>query len=401
MQNSGTSCAVKNLNIKGMGIKMRKSRLTKIETFALAFALSLSLAACGGAANTNSAAVSTVAETTAAEGEESAGGSIGTGSSNASNGTDGTAGSGAGIGTGNAADLATLMTEEPADAHAATELYQALMAEENDILAEDSALWEKVFLSIDKDQQKLDEGADYGDYLLKAIDGAKEQFTADELARLNEAGEKIKKIEGKLSALEEKYPDCATQPDDSASAGAAGDSVSAGVAGMTGDGANAAGGNAGTAGDSAEAFPSFEGQDLDGNPVDSATLFSNNAVTVVNFWFTTCKPCVGELPDLEALHQELAKKGGAVIGINAFTLDSNAKEIEDAKSILEQQGVTYPNICFASDSDAGLFTAGLYAFPTTYVVDRNGRIVGDPIVGAISSDAQMKKLNALIDQALS
>ncbi len=376
--------------------------MTKIETFALTFALSLSLAACGGANTKNSAAVSTVAETTAAEGEESAGGSIGTGSSDTGNETAGAVAGGAGIGTGNAADLATLMTKEPADAHAAAELYQALMAQENEILAEDSALWEKVFLSIDKDQQKLDEGADYGDYLLKAIDGAKEQFTADELARLNAAGEKIKNIEGKLSALEEKYPDCVTQPDDSASAGAAGESVSAGSAGMTGDGANGmTGGSANTAGDSAEAFPSFEGQDLDGNPVDSATLFSNNAVTVVNFWFTTCKPCVGELPDLEALHQELAKKGGTVIGINAFTLDGSTKDTNEAKSVLEQQGVTYPNIWFASNSDAGLFTAGLYAFPTTYVVDRNGRIVGDPIVGGISSDAQMKKLNALIDQALS
>lgn len=375
--------------------------MTKIETFALAFALSLSLAACGGAANTNSAAA------TAAEGAESADGNMGAESSDTGNETAGTVAGGAGIGTGNAADLATLMTEEPADAHAAAELYQALMAQENEILAEDSALWEKVFLSIDKDQQKLDEGADYGDYLLKAIDGAKEQFTTDELARLNTAGEKIKKIEGKLSALEEKYPDCATQQDDSASA--AGESVSAGSAGMTGDGANGmtggsantAGDNAGTAGDSAEAFPSFEGQDLDGNPVDSATLFSNNAVTVVNFWFTTCKPCVGELPDLEALHQELAKKGGTVIGINAFTLDGSTKDTNEAKSVLEQQGVTYPNIWFALNSDAGLFTAGLYAFPTTYVVDRNGRIVGDPIVGGISSDAQMKKLNALIDQALS
>ena len=336
--------------------------MTKIETFALAFAMSLSLVACGGA-NTKS----TVAETIAAAGAESAGGSIG---------------------TGNAADLATLMAEEPGDAHAAAELYQALMAQENVILGEDSALWEKVFLSIDKDQQKLDEGADYGDYLLKAIDGAKEQFSADELARLNAAAEKIKNIEGKLNTLEERYPDCNTQADDSASTGAAGDSVSAAAAGMTSD-------------SSADAFPSFEGQDLDGNPVDSATLFSNNAVTVVNFWFTTCKPCVGELPDLEALHQELAKKGGAVIGINAFTLDGSTKDTNEAKSVLEQQGVTYQNIWFASNSDAGLFTAGLYAFPTTYVVDRNGRIVGDPIVGAISSDAQMKKLNALIDQALS
>lgn len=345
---------------------MRKLRMTK--TFALAFVLSLSLAACGDA-NTKSAATSAAVETTAA-GAESAGVSIG---------------------TGNAADLATLMAEEPGDARAAAELYQALMAQENVILGEDSALWEKVFLSIDKDQQKLDEGADYGDYLLKAIDGAKEQFTVDELARLNAAAEKIKQIEGKLSALEEKYPNCSTQPDDSASTGAAGatgDSVSAAAAGMTGD-------------SSREAFPSFEGQDLDGNPVDSATLFSNNAVTVVNFWFTTCKPCVGELPDLEALHQELAKKGGAVIGINAFTLDGSTKDTNEAKSVLEQQGVSYQNIWFASNSDAGLFTAGLYAFPTTYVVDQNGRIVGDPIVGAISSDAQMKKLNALIDQALS
>lgn len=354
--------------------------MTKIETLALAFALSLSLAACGDANTTKSATGGAVAETTAAEGAESAGGSIG---------------------TGNAADLATLMAEEPGDASAAAELYQALMAQENVILGEDSALWEKVFLSIDKDQQKLDEGADYGDYLLKAIDGAKEQFSADELARLNAAAEKIKQIEGKLSALEEKYPDCSTQADDSASAGAAGatgdnansagatgDSVSADAAGMTSD-------------SSREAFPSFEGQDLDGNPVDSATLFSNNTVTVVNFWFTTCKPCVGELPDLEALHQELAKKGGAVIGINAFTLDGSTKDTNEAKSVLEQQGVSYQNIWFASNSDAGLFTAGLYAFPTTYVVDRNGRIVGDPIVGAISSDAQMKKLNALIDQALS
>ena len=362
--------------------------MTKIETFALAFVLSLSLAACGGANTTKNATGGTVAETIAAEGAESAGGSIGTGSSDASNGTDGAAGSGAGIGTGNEADLATLMAEEPGDAHAAAELYQALMAQENDILGEDSALWEKVFLSIDKDHQTLDEGADYGDYLLKAIDGAKEQFSADELARLNAAAEKIKNIEGKLNALEEKYPDCSTQADDSASTGAAGDSVSAAAAGMTSD-------------SSRDAFPSFEGQDLDGNPVDSATLFSNNAVTVVNFWFTTCKPCVGELPDLEALHQELAKKGGAVIGINAFTLDGSTKDTNEAKSVLEQQGVSYQNIWFASNSDAGFFTAGLYAFPTTYVVDRNGRIVGDPIVGAISSDAQQKKLNALIDQALS
>ncbi len=61
---------------------------------------------------------------------------------------------------------------------------------------------------------------------------------------------------------------------------------------------------------SMQKFPSFEGKDLDGNTVKSDELFSANAVTVVNFWFTTCNPCVGELSELDALNKELAEKGG-------------------------------------------------------------------------------------------
>ena len=62
---------------------------------------------------------------------------------------------------------------------------------------------------------------------------------------------------------------------------------------------------------SMQKFPAFEGKDLDGNTVKSEELFSGNAVTVVNFWFTTCNPCVGELAELDALNKELAEKGGA------------------------------------------------------------------------------------------
>ena len=66
-----------------------------------------------------------------------------------------------------------------------------------------------------------------------------------------------------------------------------------------------------TNGESGETkFPSFKGKDLDGNDVNSDELFSKNKVTVMNFWFTTCKPCVGELGDLEKLNKELAEKGG-------------------------------------------------------------------------------------------
>ena len=147
-------------------------------------------------------------------------------------------------------------------------------------------------------------------------------------------------------------------------------------------------------------FYGVEGKDLDGNTVKSKELFSANAVTVVNFWFTTCGPCVGELGDLDALNKELSGKGGALIGINAFTLDGNEAAISDAKDVLAQSGATYQNVYFDSGSEAGKFVESIYAYPTTYVVNRSGRIVGDPIVGAITSKAQADALQAQIDKAL-
>ena len=151
---------------------------------------------------------------------------------------------------------------------------------------------------------------------------------------------------------------------------------------------------------SMQKFPSFVGKDLDGNDVTSDELFSGSAVTVVNFWFTTCGPCVGELGELEALSKELAEKGGSLIGINSFTLDGDEAAISDAKDVLMKKGATYQNVYFASDSEAGMFTANIFAYPTTYVVDRSGNIVGDPIVGAVTSKAQMETLQKLIDQTL-
>ena len=147
-------------------------------------------------------------------------------------------------------------------------------------------------------------------------------------------------------------------------------------------------------------FPSFEGKDLDGNEVKSDELFSANAVTVVNFWFTTCSPCVGELGDLDALNKELAEKGGALIGVNTFTLDGDEAAISEAKDVLAKKGAAYQNVYFDSDGEAGKFTANIFAYPTTYVVDRNGNIVGEPIVGAITEKNQAETLQKLIDQAL-
>lgn len=282
---------------------------------------------------------------------------------------------------GGDSEIASLMATEPGSADEATELYNKLMQKENDILTNNSQLWEKVFLSANKNTSMIEDGTNYGDFLLSTIEGAKDSFTAEELKTLKAGAEQIKEIENKLTILEQKYPGCGSKPQEN-------DSVDAATAGMTG----------GNTADLTK-FPSFQGKDLDGNDVNSSELFAKNTVTVVNFWFTTCNPCVGELGDLEALNKELAKKGGSVVGINSFTLDGDSKAISEAKDILDKKGVTYKNLWFDSSSEAGKFTSGLYSFPTTYVVDKNGNIVGQ-VVGAITSAEQSKTLNALIDQAI-
>ncbi len=287
--------------------------------------------------------------------------------------------------SGSNSDITALMATEPSSADEATTLFSQLMQKENDILASNSSLWEKVFLSANKNTPMTEDGTNYGDFLLATIEGAKDKFTAAELKTLKEGAQQIKEIENKLTVLEQKYPGCGSKPSE-------GESVDASSAGMTG---GASGTNAGDL----MKFPSFQGKDLDGNDVNSSELFANNTVTVVNFWFTTCKPCVGELGDLEALNKTLAEKGGSVVGINSFTLDGDKTAISEAKDILTKKGVTYQNVWFASNSEAGKFTSGLYSYPTTYVVDKNGQIVGQ-IVGAITSDEQTKALNALIDKAI-
>ena len=275
------------------------------------------------------------------------------------------------------------MGSEPKTLEEAVAMHKELMAEETAIFSENTALWEKVFMEADKGMAMVEDGKNYGDFLLDTIESAKDQFTASERRLLRGEAKKIRDIESALTMLEEKYPEIMQESIDGDMSVPAGDDMS-----MAPDDG------------SMQKFPAFEGKDLDGNPVKSDELFSGNAVTVVNFWFTTCNPCVGELAELDALNKELAQKGGALIGVNTFTLDGNEAAISEAKDVLAKKGATYQNVYFPSDGEAGKFTTNIFAYPTTYVVDRSGNIVGDPIVGAITEKKQAETLQKLIDQAL-
>ena len=275
------------------------------------------------------------------------------------------------------------MTGEPKTAEEALALHKELLERENALLSENAELWEKVFMEADKGMAMIEDGKNYGDFLLKTIEDAKEEFSDEEYAWLKETATEISNIENKLTELEEKYPEIMQKSMD-------GDMSVPGGSDMTmppDDG-------------SMQKFPAFEGKDLDGNTVKSDELFSGNAVTVVNFWFTTCNPCVGELAELDALNKELAEKGGSLIGVNTFTLDGDEAAISEAKDVLAKKGATYQNVYFDSDGEAGKFTTNIFAYPTTYVVDRSGNIVGEPIVGAITEKKQAETLQKLIEQTL-
>ena len=274
-------------------------------------------------------------------------------------------------------DSMDAMNQEPKNAEEALAMHKELLERENAILSENTELWDKVFMAADKGMAMLEDGKNYGDFLLDTIEGAKEQFTTQEYELLKKSAEEISNIENRLTTIEKKYPEVMQYS-------------------LDGDMSMTAPSDDG----SMQKFPAFEGKDLDGNTVKSDELFSGNAVTVVNFWFTTCNPCVGELAELDALNKELAEKGGSLIGVNTFTLDGDEAAISEAKDVLAKKGATYQNVYFDSDGEAGKFTANIFAYPTTYVVDRSGNIVGEPIVGAITEKKQAETLQKLIDQAL-
>ena len=243
------------------------------------------------------------------------------------------------------------------------DLYQ----QENQIFADHEEVWNKVFGMMNK--STADPSGNYADYLADTIDSNKDSFSEDELKTLTDDIETIRKIEEQIAELENDTTTSeATDAENNS--------------------------------EDASPFRDFSGQDYDGNTVDES-LFSNNAVTVVNFWFTGCKPCVAELSKLNELNDAIKSMGGEVVGINTETFDGNQDAIKEAAAVLESQGAKYRNLSIDSASAAGKYASDIMAFPTTILVDRNGNIVGEPMLGGIDNqenyDTLMKQIQSVLD----
>jgi len=147
-------------------------------------------------------------------------------------------------------------------------------------------------------------------------------------------------------------------------------------------------------------FPSSETKDFNGNTVTS-DLFSENAVTVVNLWFTGCIYCVNEMPTLEHIYQSYVNEPVEFISICVDLGFAEGADMQ-ARDIIEHTGVTYPTLWPGDvDTEFGQFLYSFFAFPTTVFVNRQGELVGQPIEGAIMGEPGAEFLKGRIDEILS
>ena len=247
-----------------------------------------------------------------------------------------------------------------------------LFQQENQIFTDHKNVWDKAFDIMSKNIDGDTTNEDYADFLANTIESNKDSFSKEEYVTLSKDIKTIRGIEEEIAKLEKEIATSASSSSSSSSSA-----------------------------DSAGVFHGFKGKDLDGNDVDES-LFSKNKVTVVNFWFSGCKPCVEELSKLNELNDTIKKMGGEVVGINTDTLDDNQDGIKEAKDILKSQGASYKNLTFASDSTVGKYAGNIIAFPTTVLVDKGGNIISEPFMGGINDQANyeqlMKQIQSILDQ---
>ena len=128
-----------------------------------------------------------------------------------------------------------------------------------------------------------------------------------------------------------------------------------------------------------EKMPAFTSKDLDGNTV-TESIFAEKDLTVVNIWGTFCTPCVEEMPELGEWAKEMPDNVQIVGIISDISGDDDTKRHDLAVTITEKAGADFTQIIASSDLDS--IMQWVTGVPTTLFVDRNGNIVGKPIVGA-------------------
>lgn len=135
--------------------------------------------------------------------------------------------------------------------------------------------------------------------------------------------------------------------------------------------------------------PNFTWTDANGVQQSFAEISKGKPV-LVNFWATWCGPCVKEIPDLIELNEEFTAKGGLIIGISADRDDDALTLVSD---FAKEKKMTYQIVIDNGDLEEAF--GGLRGYPTTFYVDKNGKIV-KKLIGLQSKEKFAQEFNAIL-----
>lgn len=151
--------------------------------------------------------------------------------------------------------------------------------------------------------------------------------------------------------------------------------------------------------DSDKELPEFTAKDQDGNPFSNEDISKNDA-TVINLWFTGCSACIEEMDELNDLADELKSEDGVdfVSMCTDVNYDESTKEAYDR--IIKDKNPTYKALAVDYEGEMKEYLEGIFVYPTTIVVDKNGKVIGDPVEGTLIQEEQKDKLKDNIDKAI-
>ena len=146
-------------------------------------------------------------------------------------------------------------------------------------------------------------------------------------------------------------------------------------------------------------LPNFTAKDQDGNPYSNEDIAKNDA-TVINLWFTGCSACIEEMDEVNDLADELKKEDGVDFVSMCTDVNYDESTKEAYERIIKDKKPTYKALAVDYEGDMKEYLEGIFVYPTTIVVDKNGNIIGDPIEGTLVSEDQQAKLKENIKMAI-
>jgi thiol-disulfide isomerase/thioredoxin len=137
------------------------------------------------------------------------------------------------------------------------------------------------------------------------------------------------------------------------------------------------------AAEGADMAPNFTWHGADGAEHSLKEL--RGKVVMVNFWATWCPPCRRELPDVVKIRQDLSSKGFEVLGVAVFERPPEGTDVgEYLAQFTAQNGLTYPMV--SGNEELVNAYGDISAIPTTFIIDRKGKII-QKFIGGQSYDA--------------